>query len=81
MCAIWSIYPKQKWGERSSKEKSQFAVLKMAARILEPLLSRELGLAPATGQGHRKPLAHAVGLNNRIQCLQKSLRANFVLSA
>lgn len=37
----------------------------MAARILEPLLSRGLGLAPATGQSNLKPLAHAIGLQQQ----------------
>lgn len=33
--------------------------------VLEPLLSRGLGLGPAAGQGHLKALAHTIGLEQQ----------------
>jgi len=59
------------------KLRKKWRLQKMAARVLETLPDRALGLACAT----LNLLPMPSGLNNRVHGLQKLLRINFVLSA
>lgn len=52
-------------GERNILKRGQSVVLKMAAVVLEPLLSRALSLAPAFVQGHFKAFVQVMELEGQ----------------
>lgn len=62
-------------GERNTEKRVQSKVLKMAAVVLEPLLSGYSAV-----QGHFIPLAQAMGLEGRSTLCRSSLPAAVVMS-
>lgn len=80
-CLLYGSYILNQSGERSIEKRGQSVMLKLAAVVLEPLLSRALSLAPASLQGHFKALAEVMGLEGQSALCRNSLSAAVVMCA